>query len=258
MLATLREKLMKSLQRQEECYRTIVSELANHAIFLRKWDDLTPSQREEADRYFDSQVSPALTPLVFDPAHAFPFLSNLSTSLAFLLYDEEEVMYARVKVPGVVKQWITLETDVAPGQKLLLPLYEVIRGNAHKLYGGMKLTGTTLFRLTRDAEIEIDDDSDEALQDVVREQVRQRRYEPVVRLDFAPGADPSIRRCYASVFSFPQWTSTTFPGRLTTLPCSRSPVCKSHPSAISPGIRFQSWRSRTVPTSLRRSGLAIS
>jgi polyphosphate kinase len=75
----------------------------------------------------------------------------------------------------------------------LVPLYEVIRGNINKLYSGMKLTGTTLFRLTRDAEVEIDDDSDESLQDVVREQIRLRRYEPVVRLEFAPGADAGIR-----------------------------------------------------------------
>jgi polyphosphate kinase len=219
MLAALREKLMRSLKRQEECYRSIISELTSHGIFLRRWDDLTPAQREEADRYFDSQVSPALTPLVFDPAHAFPFLSNLSTSLAFMLYDEEELMYARVKVPGVVKQWVALETDVKPGEKLMLPLYEVIRGNAHKLYGGMRLTGTTLFRLTRDAEIEIDDDTDEALQDVVREQVRQRRYEPVVRLDFAPGADPSIREMLRQRFGLSPLDVYDLPGEIdyTTL-----------------------------------------
>ena len=219
MLAALREKLMRSLKRQEECYRSIISELTSHGIFLRRWDDLTPAQREEADRYFDSQVSPALTPLVFDPAHAFPFLSNLSTSLAFMLYDEEELMYARVKVPGVVKQWVALETDVKPGEKLMLPLYEVIRGNAHKLYGGMRLTGTTLFRLTRDAEIEIDDDTDEALQDVVREQVRQRRYEPVVRLDFAPGADPSIREMLRQRFRLSPLDVYDLPGEIdyTTL-----------------------------------------
>jgi polyphosphate kinase len=219
MLAALREKLMRSLKRQEECYRAIVSELAAHGIFLRRWDDLTPAQREEADQYFDSQVSPALTPLVFDPAHAFPFLSNLSTSLAFILYDEEELMYARVKVPGVVKQWVALETGVKPGERLLLPLYEIIRGNAHKLYGGMRLTGTTLFRLTRDAEIEIDDDTDEALQDVVREQVRQRRYEPVVRLDFAPGADPSIREMLCQRFNLTPLDVYDLPGEIdyTTL-----------------------------------------
>ena len=219
MLTALREKLMQSLKRQDECYTAIVSELASHGIFLRRWNDLTPEQRAEADRYFDSQVSPALTPLVFDPAHAFPFLSNLSTSLAFILYDEEEAMYARVKVPGVVKQWIGLSAGVKPGEKLLLPLYEIIRGNAHKLYGGMRLAGTTLFRLTRDAEIEIDDDSDEAPQDLVREQVRQRRYEPVVRLDFAPGADPSIREMLRQRFNLSPLAVYDLPGEIdyTTL-----------------------------------------
>ena len=82
---------------------------------------------------------------------------------------------------------------ILPGETLFVPLHEVIGGNIQKLYAGMKLSGTTLFRVTRDAEFEIDDDSDEALRDVVREQVRKRRYEPIVRLEFAPGSDPSIR-----------------------------------------------------------------
>ena len=71
-----------------QCFRgAVVPELAATESILRSWDDLTPAQQEEADRYFDSEISPALTPLVFDPAHPFPFLSNLSTSLAFLLDD---------------------------------------------------------------------------------------------------------------------------------------------------------------------------
>ena len=126
----------------------------------------------EVGRYFDSEVSPALTPLVFDPSHAFPFLSHLSTSLAFFLQDprKEAETYARVKVPTGLKQWISLEADVPAGQRIFIPLCEVIRGNVQKLYGGMKLSGTTLFRLTRDADVEIDDDeADEA--HAVREQI---------------------------------------------------------------------------------------
>ena len=82
---------------------------------------------------------------------------------------------------------------VPPGEQVFVLLYEAIRGNIHKLYGGMKLSATTIFRLTRDIEVNLDNDSDDAPEDVVREQVRLRRYEPVVRLEFAPGADPSIR-----------------------------------------------------------------
>jgi polyphosphate kinase len=192
----VRERLLQSLRRQAECFREhLAPQLARRGVHLQKWDDLTPAQQGELGRYFDAEISPALTPLVFDPVHAFPFLSNLSTSLAFLLIDpgEETSSYARVKVPAALKQWIPLQTEVQAGEQIFVPLYEVICGNIYKLYGGMKLAGTTLFRLTRDAEIEIEDEPDEALRDVVRERIRQRRYEPVVRLEFAPGADSSIR-----------------------------------------------------------------
>jgi polyphosphate kinase len=204
LLQQVRERLIESLRRQAECYRKhLLPELARHGIHLRKWEDLAPVQRDEAGRYFDAEISPALTPLVFDPVHAFPFLANLSTSLAFQLYDprEEETRYARVKVPRPLKQWVAVEEAVPAGEKLLVPLYEVIRGNIHKLYGGMKLTGTTLFRLTRDIEVEMDESDDETLEDVVREEVRLRRYEPVVRLEFAPGADPTIREMLRQRFN---------------------------------------------------------
>ena len=186
---------------------------------------MTAAQQDEAGAYFDSEVSPALTPLVFDPAHPFPFLSNLSTSLAFLLHDPEKAptSYARVKVPPVLKQWVAVKAEYLPAEDVLVPLYEVIRGNVHKLYGGMRLSGTTLFRVTRDAEVEIDDESDEALQDLVREQVRQRRYEPVVRLEFAPGADPRHPRDAArTIRALRRRTSMTCPKNWTTPPYSRS------------------------------------
>lgn len=204
LLGRVRERIVASLARQSECYaRSIVPGLASRGIHLRNWDELTGPQQEQAGRYFDAEISPALTPLVFDPAHPFPFLSNLSISLAFLLKDpaKETPSYARVKVPAVLKQWIPLDAGVGPGQQLFAPLYEVIRGNAHKLYGGMTLTGTTLFRLTRDAEVEIDEASEVELRDLVTEQVRQRRYEPVLRLEFASGSDPSIRQMLQERFS---------------------------------------------------------
>jgi polyphosphate kinase len=193
LIRQIRAKLIPMLRRQAECYRqTIIPQLAAHGIFLRRWDELTPGQREEGERYFESSLSPALTPLVIDPAHPFPFLSNLSTSLVFLLHDPAglEPIYARIKVPGVLKQWIPLETDLAHGQRLFISLHEIISGNAYRIYGGMTLTAATLVRLTRDAEGESgnDDDSDAALPEMVREQVRQRRYEPVVRLEFGPDA----------------------------------------------------------------------
>jgi polyphosphate kinase len=234
LLATVRERLLYSLERQAGCFRnTLVPGLAKHGINLRRWDELTAAQQDQAGVYFDSEVSPALTPLVFDPAHPFPFLSNLSTSLAFLLHDQEKEgpTYARVKIPPVLKQWVALEAGVPSGETVLAPLYEIIRGNIHKLYSGMRLTGTTLFRVTRDAEFEIDDESDATLEDIVREQVRQRRYEPVIRLEFAPGADPSIREMLrrrfglspADVYDVPDELDYTSLFEISGLPISGMP-----------------------------------
>jgi polyphosphate kinase len=217
LLRKIRERVFRCLQEQAACFRgAIVPELAAHGVYLRKWDELTEAQREEANGYFDAEISPALTPLVFDPAHPFPFLSNLSTSLAFLLEDPQSgvISYARVKVPGVLDQWIGLKAEGPSGQRLLVPLYEVIRGNVSRLFGGMKLTGTTLFRLTRDAEAEIDDESDEEVRDQVREQVRLRRYEPVVRLEFAEGSDPSIREMLRERFALSAADIYDSPGEL--------------------------------------------
>jgi polyphosphate kinase len=196
LLEQVREKLLPMLRQQANCYRkTLVPSLAKHGVFLRYWDELTVRQQEEASDYFDTSVSPALTPLVIDPEHPFPFLSNLSTSLTFRLQDPQrsDFMYARVKVPTVLKNWVQLESGVDGKHKLFVPLYEVIRGNIHKLYDGMTITGMTMVRITRDAEVALEEEPVSEIRELVREQIRQRRYEPIVRVEFGPGADPAIK-----------------------------------------------------------------
>ena len=196
LLQRIRDKLLVQIRRQADCYRQqILPGLAKHGIALRRWEELTPDQQAEASEYFEPNISPALTPLVIDPDHPFPFISNLSTSLALRLDDpaREESVYARVKVPGGLSQWVSLAVGLAPGQRLFVQLSEIIRGNLDKIYGGMTITAATVMRLTRDAEVEFDDESLAGVREQVEEQVRLRRYEPVVRLEFGPGADPGIR-----------------------------------------------------------------
>src|SRR5262245_38522607 len=128
LLERIRAKLLPMLHQQAERFRgSIVPALAKHGVRLWRWDDLTAAQKLEAGNYFDAEITPALTPLVIDPAHPFPLLSNLSTSLVFLLHDTDR--------------------DVEPSQTLLVSLHEVIAGNVYKLYQGMDLTATTLVRL---------------------------------------------------------------------------------------------------------------
>jgi polyphosphate kinase len=139
LLARIRDRLLPMLSQQAEYFlRRIVPELSQHGIQLRRWSDLSGAQQREADGYFDAQVSAALTPLVIHPALPFPFVSNLSLSLAFVLTDDRtgESVDARVKVPAELVQWVPLSVDVAPGEKLFVRLHEVIRENAHKLYPG--------------------------------------------------------------------------------------------------------------------------
>lgn len=195
LLKRIREKLLPALHQQADCFRkVIVPGLAAHGITFAQWHELTATQRDQAANYFDDQLSAALTPLVIDSVHSFPFLSNLSTSLVFSLRSSDfcESRYARVKVPGVLRQWVALKA--ADGGQVMVHLREIIRGNLEKLYLGMDLGPVTMFRLTRDAEVELDEESDdEPLTELVQEQIRQRRYEPAVRLEFATGADPTIK-----------------------------------------------------------------
>jgi polyphosphate kinase len=196
LLKRIREKLLKALRWQADCFRNVVvPRLAVDGVTFAQWHELTAAQREQASNYFDEQLSPALTPLVIDSVHSFPFLSNLSTSLVFSLRSTEsdESMYARVKVPGVLRQWVSLKA--ADGGQVMIHLRDIIRGNLDKLYLGSDIGPVTMFRLTRDAEIELNEESDgEPLTELVQEQIRQRRYEPVVRLEFATGADPAIKK----------------------------------------------------------------
>ena len=174
-----------------------------------------------------------MTPLVVDLEHPFPFLSNLSTSLTFRLHDRErgQSMYARMKVPTVLKQWVPLTTGIEAGQKLLVPLYEVIRGNVDKLYSGMKITAMTVVRITRDAEVEIEDDTI-SLRELVQEQVRQRRYEPVVRLEFGPGADPDIKEMLRKRFELSPGDVYDMPEEVDYTTLFELLGCRFRPSTI--------------------------
>jgi polyphosphate kinase len=215
LLGQIRQRLLPMLQRESEfILEQLVPELSRHGVHLNPWAGLSPAQQEEAGRYFDTQVSPALTPLVLHPSQPFPFFSNLSLSLAFVLHDDRsgETVDARVKVPAGLKQWVPVFAGVQEGHYVFVHLHEIIRENAHKIYPGMRLASPTLFRLTRDAEVEIDNDTDESIRELVRKQIRQRRYEPAVRLEFGPGADARLRQLLQDRFTLSDDEVYALPG----------------------------------------------
>ena len=196
LLAQLRAKIVRALEEQARCWQQqIIPALAEHAIFIRHWEELTAAQQTEASQFFDSQVSPALTPLIMNAAEHFPFLSNLSTSLVCAVSDPEsnQCLYARVKVPAGLKTWVSLSADAPPAAPVYVRLHEIIRAHLARLYPGMQIGPTALVRLTRDAEVEASTEASLNALEEARRQLKQRRFEPVVRLEFTRGVDPAIR-----------------------------------------------------------------
>jgi polyphosphate kinase len=195
-MATVRDALLPSLADRSAVFKRLRLLLAKQGIRLADWGMLTDAQREEASNYFDKHVSPALTPLGLDPSQPFPFLSNLSTSWGFLLHNRQsnERLPVRVKVPSTLIQWVPLQSDVKPGQDCFVGLHELVRHNAWKLFPGVDIEAALLFRVSRNADIALEEDRDNSLRELIEEQLRQRKFEPVVRLEFRSDAEPLLRR----------------------------------------------------------------
>ena len=191
----IRELIEAMLSQQAAFYeQELRPRLASHGIHLVGWDGLNEPQREEASALFKSEVLPVLTPLSLDAAHPFPYVSNLSTSWAFRLEDpvSAESVLVRVKVPSELPQWMRVRATVEPGQRVFVGLDQVIRANAESLFPGMEIGSASLFRVCRDAEVELDDADAASKRLMVEEELRQRRFEPVVRLEVQPDAEPAM------------------------------------------------------------------
>ena len=193
--ARLRESLFPMLLQQADCFRRLRPMLAERGVRLAAWEELSDEQRREACDYFDDHVSPALTPLSLDPSHPFPFMSNLSTSWGFVVRDPDtpDAVNVRVKVPAKIAQWVQLRSGMPDGHRCFVALHELMRHNAHKLFPGVRIEHATLFRVSRNADIAIEEDTEESIRELVEAQVRQRRFQPVVRLEFDESPRPEIR-----------------------------------------------------------------
>ncbi|MCC7199008.1 MAG: polyphosphate kinase 1 [Gammaproteobacteria bacterium] len=217
----LRKALFPMLLEQAACFARLRPLLAEQGVRLAEWQELSDSQREEASRYFDAHVSPALTPLSLDPSHPFPFMSNLSTSWGFMLYDPvtADRVHVRVKVPPTIPQWLPLHSDVADGERCFVALQDLVRHNAHKMFPGVTIEAATLFRVSRNADIAIEEDSDNSIREMIEEQVRQRRFQPVVRLEFGGSLLSDVRDGLMSHFELRDSDVYELPGPLdyTTL-----------------------------------------
>ncbi len=196
-LADIRTATLKLVQEQSRCYAEVLEPALNqNNIFLLSWEALSPAEQAQAKAYFQSNVFPILTPQAVDPGHPFPFISNLSLSLGAVVRhpERDEQLFARVKIPSALPQVLRLETGEFPGSIRLISLALVIQNNLEMLFPGMVVQAVMSFRVTRNAEIDVDDYETEDLVELIEEELRERKFARVVRLEHGPNPDPVMLR----------------------------------------------------------------
>ncbi|VFA81114.1 Polyphosphate kinase [Gordonia paraffinivorans] len=166
--------------------------LADNDIHVVSWAELTDDQRARMVDYFQDEVFPVLTPLAVDPAHPFPYISGLSLNLAVTVRDVNESgeHFARVKVPDNVNRFIRVDKlapsgDANPKRAVFLPMEYLIAANLGTLFPGMEIVEHHVFRVTRNADFEVEEDRDEDLLQALERELARRRFGSPVRLEVA-------------------------------------------------------------------------
>ncbi len=179
-----------ALQRQQADYflNTIEPELNEAGIHILRWDQLTPVEKTEMDLFFDSKVFPILTPLAVDPSHPFPYISGLSLNLAVVVQNPTtgNRLFARVKVPPLLPRFI----EVGPAR--YVPLEDIIAAHLSDLFPGMVIREHHTFRVTRNEDVEVEEDDAENLLKALERELVRRRFGPPVRLEVEENIDPYV------------------------------------------------------------------
>ncbi|WEL26293.1 polyphosphate kinase 1 [Haloferax volcanii] len=195
------------LDRQSDCFHDLVRPaLTDAGIDIVGYDDLAPDERAALRDYFEASVLPTLTPLTFEPAHPFPFISNLSLSLAVRTTEGPEVptKFSRVKVPGNRPRLVNVDERVGDaggradddgpaGPVRFVPLVAVIERNIDLLFPNVEVVDTSAFRVTRNAEVRRNEEVAEGLIATIEDVLRQRRFATVVRLEVQSGTPEVVR-----------------------------------------------------------------
>ncbi|GAB7002779.1 RNA degradosome polyphosphate kinase [Nocardioides sp. AN3] len=166
----------------------VVPALWKEGIELVRWDDLTAPEQKTCKKLFKERVFPILTPLAVDPAHPFPYISGLSLNLAVLIRDPKtgKEHFARVKVPS------NLTRFVAVGNDRFVPLEDIIREHLKKLFSGMEILEVHTFRVTRNEDVEVEEDDAENLLAALEKELLRRRFGPPVRLEVEESISDSV------------------------------------------------------------------
>jgi polyphosphate kinase len=190
-LRAIRIETVALVQRRVRAFLDeVVPTLGEHGIGLASWDSLTDADRAYIEEVFEERIFPVLTPLAVDPGHPFPYISNLSLNLAVIVSDPAtgERRFARVKVPPLLPGFV-----VTPDGKRFVPLDRVIAAHLSALFPGMTIESTHPFRVTRNADLTLEEDEADDLLEAVEMELRRRRFGRAVRLEIDEAMTDEVR-----------------------------------------------------------------
>ncbi|MEV0351915.1 RNA degradosome polyphosphate kinase [Nonomuraea sp. NPDC050680] len=169
-------------------HEQVCPQLATEGIEIVRWDDLGREERTELRKLFRERIRPVLTPLAVDPAHPFPYISGLSLNLAVLVRNpvDDHTVFARVKVPSQLPRFVTASKD------RFVPLEDVIAAHLGQLFKGMEIVQHHAFRVTRNEDLDVDEDITENLMQALERELKNRRFGPAVRLEVEDTITPEV------------------------------------------------------------------
>jgi len=188
-LADIRERVLALVERQDRLVLDVLlPELAHDGIAVVRYSDVDDVQREELIAYFEQHVYPVLTPLAVDPGHPFPMISNLSLNIAVTVTDEHtgEERNARIKVPSSLPRFMKV------GESRWVMLEDLIMSNLQHLFPGMNVGRADLFRVTRNADLSLEEDEADDLLVALEVELRRRRFGEALRVEIQSGMSPDF------------------------------------------------------------------
>ncbi len=202
-LQQVRTTLLGLVERHTAAYDEVASELARHGIEVVRIEDVAQPQRVALDQVFHDRIFPVLTPLAVDPSHPFPYISNLSLNLAVIVADPNsgQRRFARVKVPPLLPRFVTVP-DAGSGHRsddgenpraTFVPLEQVIALHLDQLFPGMDVVEHHAFRVTRNADLTLEDEEADDLLALVEIELRRRRFGRAVRVEVEPSMTVEVR-----------------------------------------------------------------
>ena len=198
-LSKVRGRVGKMFEEFRTCYfEELLPSLEQEGIFIREYKKLSAKQKKEADDYFDTQIYPLVTPLAVDESHPFPFISNKSRSFAVKLIgkgkeNDKETYFARIKIPSNRPRWMQVEGVKENEKAVLVSVSDIMSYRMNDFFPGLEVESAHIFRVTRNADIERNEEEADDLLEMIEDELRERRFSEVVRLEVDDKAPESIK-----------------------------------------------------------------